>query len=161
MFPANDFYIQTQMRAFQAQLDLATQSVSRAKNITELIRANNQALVAAPSVIRAITRGGAEMRRFTVAATQRGESIIDQSLQALMAYKLFSEEDFTSMAGQFIQTVREPCRGHFPHLYHRADRGLIAIKTWRHQNLTPPDTKDAFDQHDPHTAAKTISSCKP
>lgn len=132
---ATHAFVQMEKRKYASKLSSVRSQVERSETMADLSRAYMGAKSAAHPVIRALVRNSPERGAVDLAAQEKGEQLIGAALELLNEFRRTPPKDFTERAGRFIQNYREPCRGDFPALYHKADRGLEAVKGWRHQNL--------------------------
>lgn len=142
--PATALFLQLEQRKHDQRLTQAEGAIARADTMAELVRAYLPVKTAAHAILRAVVRHSPERQRVDLAAHRQGESLIDRALDRLGEFRRCPELQFRLMAGKFIEQFREPCRGDFPALYHKAERGLQEVKTWRHQKLKDP--QDAVER---------------
>lgn len=132
---ATHVFMQMEQRKYASKLSSIKSQVASAETMVDLSRAYSGVKSAAHPVLRPLVRNSPERRDVDLAAQEKGEQLIGAALEALTEFRRTPPKDFTERAGRFIENYREPCRGDFPALYHKADRGLETVKAWRHQNL--------------------------
>ena len=130
---ANNFFIQQEIRKYESRLQGLSQKISRCSTIRDLVRLKTDIEHAGSPVIRPLTSNSTALRDAKRLMQKQGESLISKALSELLTHADLGDDQFKAHAGRFIETQREPSRGHFPSLYHQADGGLQHINVMRHR----------------------------
>lgn len=132
---AVSFFIQQEMQKYASSMRHLISQAKDVSSLLELGRLHSSARVAGHATIRSLVRTGSEKTQMESACLSSGEKIIDAAASAFAEHRRQFKDDYTKVKGKFIQDVLEPCRGHFPALYHKADRLLVKVEGWRAVSL--------------------------